>query len=85
MASVTERTLKDGSLVFEIRVSRGRDPVTGKQLPPYCKRYPPPKTWSVKKAQKQAQVEAAKFEADCKAGKIKTRAQKQQEIEEKRK
>lgn len=85
MASVTERTLKDGSLVFEIRVSRGRDPVTGKQLTPYCKRYTPPKTWSVKKAQKQAQVEAAKFEADCKAGKIKTRAQKQQEIEEKRK
>lgn len=34
MASVTERTLKDGSLVFEIRVSRGRDPVTGKQLTP---------------------------------------------------
>lgn len=85
MASVTERTLKDGSLVFEIRVSRGRDPVTGKQLTPYSTRYTPPRTWSTKKAQKQAQVEAAKFEAECKAGKVKTKAQIRQEIEQQRK
>lgn len=85
MASVTERNLKDGSLVFEIRVSRGRDPVTGKQLTPFSKRYTPPRTWSTKKAQKQAQVEAAKFEAECKAGKIKTKAQIRQEMEQQRK
>lgn len=85
MASVTERNLKDGSLVFEIRVSRGRDPVTGKQLTPFSTRYTPPRTWSTKKAQKQAQVEAAKFEAECKAGKIKTKAQIRQEIEQQRK
>ena len=85
MASVTERYLKDGTRVFEIRVSRGRDPVTGKQLTPYSTRYTPPPTWSDKKACKQAQIEAAKFECDCKAGKVKTKAQKQQEIEELRK
>ena len=85
MASVTERNLKDGSLVFEIRVSRGRDPVTGKQWTPFSKRYTPPRTWSTKKAQKQAQVEAAKFEAECKAGKIKTKAQIRQEMEQQRK
>ena len=85
MASVTERYLKDGTRVFEIRVSRGRDPVTGKQLTPYSTRYTPPPTWSDKKACKQAQIEAAKFECDCKAGKVKTKAQKQQEIEESRK
>ena len=42
MPSVTERTLKDGSRIYEIRVARGRDPVTGKQLTPYKTRYKPP-------------------------------------------
>ena len=41
MASVTKRTLKDGSRVYEIRVFRGRDPITGKQLTPYTERYTP--------------------------------------------
>ena len=49
MASVTERRLKDGTRVYEIRVSRGRDPLTGKQLTPYSTRYTPPATWSAKR------------------------------------
>lgn len=76
MPSVTERTLKDGSRVYEIRVARGRDHVTGKQLTPYTTRYKPPEGWSAKKAMKQAQVEAAAFEARCKAGEVMTKAER---------
>ena len=76
MPSVTERTLKDGSRVYEIRVARGRDPVTGKQLTPYTTRYKPPEGWSSKKAMKQAQVEAAAFEARCRAGEVMTKAER---------
>ena len=76
MPSVTERTLKDGSRVYEIRVARGRDPVTGKQLTPYTTRYKPPEGWSAKKAMKQAQVEAAAFEARCKAGEVMTKEER---------
>ena len=76
MPSVTERTLKDGSRVYEIRVARGRDPVTGKHLTPYTTRYKPPEGWSAKKAMKQAQVEAAAFEARCRAGEVMTKAER---------
>lgn len=76
MPSVTERTLKDGSKVYEIRVARGRDPVTGKQLTPYTTRYKPPEGWSAKKAMKRAQVEAAAFEARCRAGEVMTKAER---------
>jgi len=74
MASITKRTLKDGSRVYQIRVFRGRDPITGKQLAPYTMRYTPPESWSDKKAMKQAQIEAATFEANCVAGTVMTRA-----------
>lgn len=76
MASITKRTLKDGSRVYEIRVFRGRDPITGKQLTPYTERYMPPEGWSDKRAMKQAQVEAAAFEARCNAGQVMTKAER---------
>lgn len=76
MASITKRTLKDGSRVYEIRVFRGRDPITGKQLAPYTERYTPPESWSDKKAMKQAQVEAAVFEARCVSGEVMTKAER---------
>lgn len=76
MPSITERTLKDGSRVYEIRVARGRDPITGKQLTPFTTRYKPPEGWSSKKAMKRAQVEAAAFEARCLAGEVMTRAER---------
>ena len=76
MASVTKRTLKDGSRVYEIRVFRGRDPITGKQLTPYTERYTPPETWSDNKAMKQALVEAAAFEVRCVAGEVMTKAER---------
>lgn len=85
--SVTKRTLKDGRVIYELRVSRGRDPLTGKQLTPYSRRWEPPVTWSTKTADKEAKRQEAIFVAECKAGKILTKAekrqllQKQQEVE----
>ena len=76
MPSITERILKDGSRVYEIRVARGRDPVTGKPLTPYTTRYKPPEGWSANKAMKRAQVEAAAFEARCQAGEVMTKAER---------
>ena len=76
MPSITERILKDGSRVYEIRVARGRDPVTGKPLTPYTTRYKPPEGWSANKAMKRAHVEAAAFEARCQAGEVMTKAER---------
>lgn len=73
--AISPRRLKDGKTVYEIRVSRGRDPVTGKQLTPYSMRYTPPEGYSTKRALKEAQVVAAQFEADCRAGKVLTKAE----------
>lgn len=73
MASIRECKRKGGGTAYEIRVSRGRDPVTGKQLTPYTTRYTPPETYSAKRALKEAQVVAAQFEADCRAGKVLTK------------
>lgn len=73
--SITRRTLKDGSRVYELRVSRGRDPVTGKQLTPYSTRYRPPASWSDKRAYKEAQKQEAEFMAACKSGRVMTKAE----------
>lgn len=79
--AISERKLKDGSTVYEIRVSRGRDPLTGKQLTPYSMRYTPPEGCSAKRAYKEAQVVAAQFEADCRAGKVLTKAEQKAQAE----
>lgn len=71
--SITKRIRKSGARVYEIRVSRGRDPETKKQLTPYTMTYAPPDSWSDKKAQKEAEKVAVQFEADCKAGKVRTK------------
>ena len=73
MANIRKHTLKDGSAVYEIRVSRGRDPVTGKPRKPYVTRFKPPEGYSSKRALREAQIAAAQFEADCRAGTVLTR------------
>lgn len=78
MAAATMRIRKNGTRVFEIRVSRGRDPVTKKQRTPYTTTYTPPESWSDKKAQKEADKVAAQFEADCKAGKVRTKEEERE-------
>lgn len=76
MASVTKRIRKDGTRVYEIRVFRGRDPITGKQITPWSDCYTPPASWSDNRALKQAQVVAAAFEARCMAGEVMTKAER---------
>lgn len=43
MASVTPRKNKQGEIIsYQIKVTRGRDKVTGKQLTPFTMTYTPP-------------------------------------------
>lgn len=85
--SITKRIRKDGTRIYEIRVSRGRDPITKKQITPYSMVYTPSPTWSDKRAEKEAQKVEAEFKARCAAGEVRTKAeereyQKQQAREE---
>ncbi len=69
MANIQPRRNKDGQIIsYSIRVHKGRDPVTGRQLKPYTKTWPVPDGWSEKKAEKEAQKQAAIFEKQCKDG-----------------
>lgn len=69
--SITLRTRKDGSKVYEIRVSRGRDPETGKQLTPYTRRFEPPANCPPAKAEKLAKRAEERFIQAILAGKVK--------------
>ena len=80
--SKTLRTRKDGSRVYEIRVSRGRDPDTGKQLTPYSMTWKIPENYSDKKAEREASKIEGQFIADCKAGKVLTKQEQKQRDKE---
>lgn len=67
MASIREFRNKDGSLSFQIRVTRGRD-LNGKLLKPFSTTFRAEPTWSDKTARKKAQDFAAVYERDCKGG-----------------
>lgn len=71
--SYTLRIRKNGQRVYEIRVSRGRDPITHKQLTPYTMTWAVPENYSAKRAEKEAAKIEGKFLADCKAGKVLTK------------
>ena len=79
--SKTLRVRKNGTRVYEIRVSRGRDPVTGKQLTPYSMTWTIPENYSDKKAEREASKIEGEFIAKCKAGEILT---KQEEMQRRR-
>ena len=69
MANVQARRNKDGTIIsYSIRVHKGRDPVTGKQLKPYTTTWQVPEGWSEKRAEKEAQKQAAIFEQQCREG-----------------
>jgi len=72
MARIDKRPRKDGTLTYRIKVYRGRDPETGKQLTPYTMTWESPTTWSEKKADKEAEKQAALFEDKCKNNQIST-------------
>lgn len=79
--SYTLRIRKSGKRVYEIRVSRGRDPNTGKQFTPYTMTWEVPETYSAKRAEREAAAIEGKFKADCKAGKVLT---KQEQIKQRK-
>ena len=74
--SITRRVRKNGSVVYEIRISRGRDPVTGKQLAPFTTTYAPPPGCTEAKAKKLALKAEAVFEEKCKNGEVEVKSEK---------
>ena len=83
MASVTPRKNKAGEIIsYQIKVTRGRDKITGKQLTPFTMTYTPPEGWSKKAIERDLHKTMGEFEAACKRGEVLTRQQeKQQELE----
>lgn len=69
MANIQARRNKAGEVVsYSIRVHKGRDPVTGKQLKPYTTTWKVPEGWGEKRAEKEALKQAAIFEKQCRDG-----------------
>ena len=77
MANATKRINKDGSVSYQIQVSRGR----GKS--PYSMRWQAPETWSEKVVQRELSKVCADFERRCKNGEVLTK--KEQKVEQERK
>ena len=69
MANIQPRKNKDGKIIsYSIRVHKGRDPITGKQLKPYTMTWEVPDGWGEKTAEREAHKQAAIFENECKLG-----------------
>jgi len=77
MATATKRTNKDGSVSYEIQVTRGR----GKA--PYSMRWQAPETWSDRVVQRELSKVCADFERRCKNGEVLTRKERKAEQERK--
>ena len=74
MASITPRKNKGGEIVsYQVKVSRGRDALTGKPLTPYTTTYTPPEGWSRKAVERDMARFVGEFEAACKRGEVLTR------------
>jgi len=74
MASITPRRNKVGEIVsYQVKVSRGRDALTGKPLTPYTTTYTPPEGWSRKAVERDMARFVGEFEAACKRGEVLTR------------
>ncbi|MGN0360361.1 MAG: tyrosine-type recombinase/integrase [Hominisplanchenecus sp.] len=81
MASITPRKNKAGEVIsYQIKVSRGRDKVTGKQLTPYTMTYTPPEGWSARAIEKELQKTAGEFEAACNRGEILTKEEQKEKL-----
>ena len=76
MAYLQARRNQEGAVVsYSIRVYKGRDPRTGKQLTPYTMTWHVPEGWSEKRARKEAEKQAAVFERQCREGCLTDRRQ----------
>ena len=74
MASYTARKNKAGEIVsYQIKVTRGRDKLTGKQLTPFTTTYTPPDGWSKRAIERDLVRFMGEFEAACKRGEILTK------------
>ena len=71
MAYIQARKNKEGAVIsYSIRVYRGRDPVSGKQLTPYASTWRVPEGWGEKRARREAQRQAVLFEQRCRQGAV---------------
>lgn len=85
MASVRPRKNKQGEIVsYEIRVSRGYDPITRKALKPYTMTYTPPEGWSAKAIERELSKTAGDFQAACDRGEVLTKEQQREQEKERR-
>lgn len=89
MASYSPRKDKSGQIIsYQIKVTRGRDRITGKQLTPFTMTFTPPTGWSKKAIERELQRVMGEFEAACKRGEVLTKEQEKalalQEIEERK-
>lgn len=87
MASYSPRKDKSGLIVsYQIKVTRGRDRITGKQLTPFTMTFTPPTGWSKKAVERELFRVMGEFEAACKRGEVLTKEQEKalalQEIED---
>lgn len=74
MASYTARKNKAGEIIsYQVKVSRGRDKLTGKQLTPYTTTYTPPEGWSRKAIERDLMRFMGEFEAACRRGEVLTK------------
>ena len=74
MASYTARKNKAGQIIsYQIKVSRGRDKLTGKQLTPYTTTFTPPEGWSKRAIERELLKVMGEFEAACNRGEILTK------------
>ena len=83
MASYTARKNKAGEVVsYQIKVTRGRDKLTGKQLTPYTTTYTPPEGWSRKAVERDLIRFMGEFEAACKRGEVLTKEEQRTHAEQ---
>jgi len=81
MASSTPRKNKAGEIIsYQIKVSRGRDKLTGKQLTPFTTTYTPPEGWSKKAIERDLLKVMGEFESACNRGEVLTREQIKEEV-----
>ncbi len=69
MASLQARKDKAGKIIsYSIRVYKGRNPNSGRQLTPYTATWRVPKGWNEKRARREAERQAVLFEQQCREG-----------------
>ena len=69
MAYIQERINKKGKITsFTIKVHKGTDITSGKELKPYITSFKPQSEWNESKARKEAKKYSIIFEKECKDG-----------------